>query len=70
MTPFGKLYSEVLKPANALPTLESLVERKGSVEAVLVSVGKTRAVTNRLPSWAAPRDGGDRARDRHGRRRH
>ena len=48
LTPFGKLYSEVLKPANALPTLESLVERKGSVEAVLVSVGKTRAVTNRL----------------------
>ena len=48
LTPFGKLYSEVLKPANTLPTLENLVDRKGSVEAVLISVGKTRAVTNRL----------------------
>ncbi len=48
LTPFGKLYSEVLKPANSLPTFEALVERKGTVEAVLVSVGKTRAVTNRI----------------------
>lgn len=48
LTPFGKLYSEVLKPASKLPTLESLVERKGTVEAVLTSVGKTRASVNKI----------------------
>jgi len=48
LTPFGRFYSEVLKPANTLQTFESMMERKGSVEAVLVSVGKTRAVTNRI----------------------
>ena len=48
LTPFGKLYSETLKPARSLPTLGGLIERKGSVEAVLVSVGRTRAVTNRI----------------------
>lgn len=48
LTPFGKLYSEVLKPASKLPTLESLVEQKGTVEAVLTSVGKTRASVNRI----------------------
>ncbi len=48
LTPFGKLYSETLKPIASLPTAESLLERKGSIEAVLVSVGKTRTVTNRI----------------------
>jgi hypothetical protein len=48
LTPFGKLYSEALKPSTRLPTLSSLVAEKGSVEAVLVSVGKTRAVTNKI----------------------
>lgn len=48
LTPFGKFYSEALKPASSLPGLDSLVARKGTVEAVLVSVGKTRAVTNRI----------------------
>lgn len=48
LTPFGKLYSEALKPATSLPTAERLLARKGSIEAVLVSVGKTRAVTNRV----------------------
>jgi hypothetical protein len=48
LTPFGRLYSETLKPARSLPTLGGLIERKGSVEAVLVSVGETRAVTNRI----------------------
>ena len=48
LTPFGKLYSEVLKPAKSLPTLEELVAKKGTVELVLESVGKTRATVNRL----------------------
>jgi hypothetical protein len=48
LSPFGKLYSEALKPVVKLPTLQNLVEKKGSVEAVLMSVGKTRAVTNRI----------------------
>lgn len=48
LSPFGKFYSETMKPAKKLPTLQTLVDKKGSVEAVLVSVGKTRAVTNRI----------------------
>jgi hypothetical protein len=48
LTPFGRLYSEILKPSNKLPTLEKLVAQKGSIEAVLTSVGKSRAVVNRF----------------------
>jgi hypothetical protein len=48
VSPFGRLYSELLKPSSGLPTLEQLVERKGSIEAVLQSVGKSRAVVNRF----------------------
>lgn len=48
LTPFGKLYSEAIKPAASLPTAEGMLRRKGNIEAVLVSVGKTRAVTNRI----------------------
>ncbi|MBU6425452.1 MAG: hypothetical protein KGQ69_03875 [Rhodospirillales bacterium] len=48
LSPFGRLYSEILKPSDNLPTLEKLLKQKGSLEAVLESVGKTRAVVNRL----------------------
>jgi hypothetical protein len=48
LSPFGKLYSEILKPSNNLPSFERLLVDKGSVEAVVRSVGKTRAVVNRL----------------------
>lgn len=48
LTPFGKLYSEALKPAASLPTAKRMLANKGSIEAVLVSVGKTRAVVNRI----------------------
>jgi hypothetical protein len=48
LSPFGKLYSEILKPASDLPTFEKLIQQKGSIEAVLESVGKTRKVTDRL----------------------
>lgn len=48
LTPWGKLYSEILKPSNNLPTLERLVAEKGSIEAVMQSVGKTQVVVNRI----------------------
>jgi hypothetical protein len=48
LTPWGRLYSEILKPSSDLPTLQRLVAEKGSIEAVLRSVGKTRVVVNRI----------------------
>jgi hypothetical protein len=48
LTPFGRLYSEILKPSSSLPTLEKLLQKKGSIEAVLRSVGGTRQAVNRL----------------------
>jgi len=48
LSPFGKLYSEILKSSADPPSLEKLLKQKGSLEAVLESVGKTRAVVNRL----------------------
>jgi len=53
---FGRLYSEILKPTEKLPTLEQLIAKKGSVEAVLTSVGKAArwSTASRPPSaWAA-----------------
>jgi hypothetical protein len=46
--PFGKQYSEILKPTSKLPQPGELLTEKGSVEAVLESVGKSRATVNRL----------------------
>jgi hypothetical protein len=48
LSPFGKQYSEILKPTSTLPQPGELLTKKGSVEAVLESVGKTRATVNRL----------------------
>ena len=48
LSPFGKQYSEILKPVSRLPQPAELLARKGSVEAVLESVGKSRAAVNRL----------------------
>jgi len=48
LSPFGRLYSEILKPSGQLPTYEKLLAQKGSIEAIVESVGKTRAVVNRL----------------------
>lgn len=48
LSPFGRLYSEILKPANQLPTLETMLARKGTLEGVLHSVGKSRQVVNRI----------------------
>ncbi|HEU0044790.1 hypothetical protein [Sphingomonas sp.] len=46
LSPWGRLYSELLKPTSTLPTLEQLVARKGSIEAVLASVGRSRSSVN------------------------
>lgn len=48
LSPFGKQYSEILKPSSTLPKPAELLARKGSIEAVLESVGKSRASVNRL----------------------
>lgn len=48
LSPFGELYSEILKPANSLKSFEQFMAQKGSIEAVLKSVGKTRAVVDRI----------------------
>jgi hypothetical protein len=48
LSPFGRLYSEILKPSSKLPTLEGLVQQKGSIEGVLKSVGKTRQIVDRI----------------------
>jgi hypothetical protein len=48
LSPFGKFYSEALKPSTKLPQLSELLAKKKTIEAVLVSVGKSRAVTNRF----------------------
>jgi len=52
LSPFGRLYSEISKPSPSLPTLERLVREKGSIQAVLTSVGKSRAVVNRFAAVA------------------
>ncbi|WP_233806780.1 hypothetical protein [Paraburkholderia sp. HP33-1] len=48
LTPFGRFYSEALKASKNLPTLDGLLLKKGSIEAVLLSVGKSRSVVNRI----------------------
>lgn len=48
LSPFGRRYSEILKPVDKLPTLEKLLAQKGSLQAVLASVGKTRGAVNRI----------------------
>lgn len=48
LSPFGELYSELLKPRAGLKSFEQFLAEKGTVEAVLRSVGKTRAVVDRI----------------------
>lgn len=48
LSTFGRLYSEILKPSNDLPTFEKLLRHKGSIEAIIQIAGKTRATTNRM----------------------
>lgn len=46
LSPWGRLWSELISPAQ--PSFEERVLQKGSIEAVVRSVGKSRAVVNRL----------------------
>jgi hypothetical protein len=48
LTPMGRMYSEILKPSDNLPTLAQKLKEKGTLEAVLKSVAKTRATVNRM----------------------
>lgn len=57
LSSFGELYSEILKPRASLKTAEQLLAEKGSLEAVLESVGRTRQVVDRIgivSRWAGP----------------
>ncbi|MDZ5648159.1 hypothetical protein [Nitrospirillum sp. BR 11828] len=48
LTPYGKYYSEILKPTASLKSLDQFLAEKGSIEAVLRSVGKSRQAVNRV----------------------
>ena len=48
LSPFGQLYSEILKPRASLKTFDQFLQQKGSIEAALSSVGKTRQVVDRI----------------------
>jgi len=48
LSPFGLAYSEILKPRASLPDLDKLLRQKGTITAVLNSVGKTRQVVDKL----------------------
>jgi hypothetical protein len=48
LSPFGRQYSEILKPSSKMPQPGELLSKKGSIEAVLQSVGKSRASVNQL----------------------
>jgi hypothetical protein len=48
LTPFGRYYSEFLKPIKDLPNLDRLLAEKGTIEAVLRSVGKSRIAVNKI----------------------
>jgi hypothetical protein len=55
LSPFGRLYSEILAPASRNPSFEERLLEKGSLDAMLKSVGKSRAVVNKLVTrmrWA------------------
>jgi hypothetical protein len=57
LSSFGEMYSELLKPGASLKTAEQLLGEKGSVEAVLESVGRTRQVVDQIgivSRWAGP----------------
>jgi hypothetical protein len=48
LTPFGQFYSETLKPAKSLPSIEQLVVKKGSFEAVIKGTARTRMAVNKI----------------------
>jgi hypothetical protein len=48
LSPFGQLYSEILKPQANLKGFQQFLNQKGSIEAVLSSVGKTRQIVDKI----------------------
>lgn len=48
LSPFGQLYSELLKPRATLKDFDQFLRQKGTIEAVISSVGKTRQVVDRI----------------------
>ena len=48
LSPFSQFYSEILKPKSSLKSLDQLLKQKGTIEAVLNSVGKTRQVVDKI----------------------
>jgi hypothetical protein len=47
-SPFGELYAEIIKPRSSLKTVEQFLAQKGTIEAVMQSLGKTRAVVDKI----------------------
>ena len=48
LSPFGQLYSEILKSKSSLKSFDQFLKQKGTIEAVLNSVGKTRQVVDKI----------------------
>jgi hypothetical protein len=48
LSPFGQLYSELLKPRSTLKDFDQFLRQKGTIEAVVSSVGKTRQIVDRI----------------------
>ncbi|MCA8990804.1 MAG: hypothetical protein KDA88_02440 [Planctomycetaceae bacterium] len=46
LSPFGKQFSELLQPRSDLKSMEQLLQKKGTVEAVVKGLGKTRGWVN------------------------
>lgn len=46
LSPFGQLYSELLKPRATLKDFDRFLRQKGTIEAVINLVGKTRQVVS------------------------
>lgn len=48
LSPFGKMFSEILQPSSDFKTAQQLLDKKGSVDAVIKGLGKTRGWVNRI----------------------
>lgn len=48
LSPFGELFSEILHPQSEFKTAQELLNKKGSIDAVIKGLGKTRGWVNRI----------------------
>ena len=48
LSPFGKRFSELLLPAKDFKSAQQLLDKKGSLDAVIKGLGKTRGWVNRI----------------------